>query len=46
MYFGLLISQLPHSQEFRVDHDAALSLEPAAPSRFAAFWRAIKKLVS
>jgi hypothetical protein len=46
MYFGLLVSQQPHSQEFQVDHDAVLSLDAAAPHRFAAFWRAIRKLMS
>jgi hypothetical protein len=46
MYFGLLLSQLPHVQESRAHYDTMLSLDPRAPHKFAAFWRGLKALIS
>ena len=45
MNFGLLLSQLPHVQESRVDY-AMLALHAREPHQFAAFWLRLKTLVS
>jgi len=45
MNFGLLVPQLPHAQESRVHYDAMLSLHSTSRHRFAALWRAVKRLI-
>ncbi|MEX3921085.1 MULTISPECIES: hypothetical protein [Paraburkholderia] len=46
MNFGLLLSNLPHVDEARVQYDAILSLQTQEHHRFAAFWRRLKALMS
>jgi hypothetical protein len=46
MYFGLLVSQLPHVQESRAHHDTMLSLHSIGQHEFAAFWNRLKTLIS
>jgi hypothetical protein len=46
MNFGLLLSNLPHVDEARVQYDAILSLQTREQHRFAAFWRRLKTLLS
>jgi hypothetical protein len=46
MYFGLLVSQLPHVEESRVHYDAMLAPHAPKPHRFAAFWQRVKTLIS
>ncbi|AIO66323.1 hypothetical protein [Burkholderia oklahomensis] len=46
MQFGLLLSQLPHVDESRVQYDAMLSLESARKPAPASFWQRLKNLIS
>ena len=46
MNFGLLLSQLPHVQESRVQYDAMLALHAREPRKIAALWQRIKALIS
>ncbi|WP_197422912.1 hypothetical protein [Burkholderia sp. ABCPW 14] len=45
MQFGLLLSQLPHVDESRVQYDAMLSLESAGKAASASIWQRLKKLI-
>jgi hypothetical protein len=46
MYFGLLVSQLPHDQESHAHGDATLSLPSGDQHKFAALWQRLKTLFS
>lgn len=46
MQFGLLLSQLPHVDESRVQYDAMLSLESTVKPASASIWQRLKKLIS
>ena len=46
MNFGLLLSNLPHVEESRVNYDAMLSLETRETHRYAALWRSVKAPIS